>query len=492
MLVQLLLSAVALGSPFGSGCVLQRGRPVPVWGFADPGARVEVLFGGHAASASAGADGKWRVDLPAMEASDEGRVLSVSDGKSSASAADVLVGEVWLASGQSNMAFSFLSPNPRNRERGAGLVAQLTRCPRLRIAKVSVRAAQEPATHANVSWFAATPENLTGKRGSASAVAFFFAKTLLENLDVPVGVVDASVGATAIDSWIPAPEYVGMSPPEPGAKRYPPQVYFNGMVAPLAPFAFRGLVWYQGESNAKKGEIEKYPDKLRALRGGLARVLGNEGLSIRLAQIAPCSNPLVPEMQCAMARYAEGEPLASACVTADVGNLFDIHPNDKETVGRRLAALALKYDYGFDLRADSPRVVRGAAFRDGRVRLAVSDARSLYVYDPDWPYRSDPARSVSLGFELAGADGEWKPAKVANLVRTVTGRDSQTGNAASEFRGELEGVEIVLEAEGVPVPVRARHAFRKPWRSYVYNEASLPLGAFEIGLEPREGEGAPL
>jgi hypothetical protein len=136
----LLLAAVTFGAPFSDGCVLQRGRPVPVWGLASPGEEIKVVFADKSAVTHAGADGAWRVDLPALEASAEGRELKANG----AIVRDVLVGEVWLASGQSNMAFPLRAGNPRGTDRGGALAAGMTRIPALRYASVPSRRADRP------------------------------------------------------------------------------------------------------------------------------------------------------------------------------------------------------------------------------------------------------------------------------------------------------------------------------------------------------------
>lgn len=481
MMYSLLFAALTLGMPFSDGCVLQRDRPVPVWGSADPGASITVAFAGMERTATAGEDGRWRVDLGPFPASALARELKVSASGCELSVKDVLVGEVWLASGQSNMAFSFLSGNPRDRERNAGLVAELLRKPTIRMAKVPY--AKQPDARKKVRWFPAVRESLVSPQCRISAVALYFARTLEDVLDVPVGVLDVSVGASAIDSWIPSREYKGFVPPSPGPSRYPPQVFFDGMVAPLAPFACRGLIWYQGESNAKKGEWFHYPAKMKAMTTGWRRVFENPGLSLRMAAIAPCWNPLVPYFNLQQFRIAEDDPLASAVVTADVANLFDIHPNDKETVARRLAAQALKYDYALDIKADSP-VVTGWRAEGPKARLFTANAEKLFLYHPDWMYRSDIGRTEELGFELAGADGVWKQARILNLEKTVTGEDRLTKRPTSEFRGQISGKELVLEASGVESPVSVRYLFRKPWRAALYNEASLPMGPFLFAPVP--------
>jgi len=148
-------------------------------------------------------------------------------------------------------------------------------------------------------------------------------------------------------------------------------------------------------------------------------------------------------------------------VAADLGNLHDIHPNDKETVGQRLALLALKYDYGLDVKADSP-VVKAARVEDRRFVVEFGHAESLYVYNPD--------KSLNAGLEICGPDGIWKPGRIANL---------------KDNNGNIDGARLVVDAEGVAKPERLRHLHSPPWFGCLYNEVNLPLGPFEVGSGAR-------
>ena len=152
-------------------------------------------------------------------------------------------------------------------------------------------------------------------------------------------------------------------------------------------------------------------------------------------------------------------------VINDVGNLRDIHPNDKQTVGERLALLALKRDYGFaDLKADSP-TLRSWKVEGDKFVLSFNDVEGWYLYNGDW--------STSTGFEIAGADGKFVPAKIANLRMWKPER--------GESRGQIDGRDLVVVADGVKEPKKLRYLFSRPWKGTLYNEVNLPLGAFHIG-----------
>ena len=146
-------------------------------------------------------------------------------------------------------------------------------------------------------------------------------------------------------------------------------------------------------------------------------------------------------------------------VINDLGNLNDIHPNDKETVGQRLALLSLKYDYGFErLKADSP-TVKSVRAEDGKVVVEFDNAESLYIYNPD--------KSLTAGLEICGEDGEWKSAVIKNLKGD---------------KGLVDGAKLVVQAEGVAAPKKIRYLHSRPWFGCIYNEVNLPLGAFEKEL----------
>ena len=182
-------------------------------------------------------------------------------------------------------------------------------------------------------------------------------------------------------------------------------------------------------------------------------------------QLAPWGYDKIATIQEGQAIFAAAERNAGMAVINDRGNLADIHPNDKETVGQRLALLALKRDYGFtDLKADSP-TLKSWKIEGDKFILSFNDAESWYLYNWDW--------AVASGFEIAGEDGKFVPAKIDNLkVKEQKGYRSN---------GVIEGKDLVIRAEGVAQPKKLRYLFSRPWYGALHNEADLPLGAFHIG-----------
>lgn len=470
---------VRLADPFADGAVLQRGMRVPVWGTALPGERVTVSFAGQVAETAAGADGRWRVDLEAMDACREGRSLSAagSAGGEAAEARDVLVGEVWICSGQSNAEMPLVHAESARFHDAKGVMrANMTHKPLVRLCyQAAYWCNGEPRTNClkKVEWKPCTAETLLSAQ-SFSAVGTYFALELFSALDVPVGVVGAWWGGTPIEAWTPesglrsVPETAALADePVHGTWGWPkegfgkwkraqdqPRVLWNCMLAPWTPYAVRGVVWYQGENNVADGAA--YAPKMHAFYNGWAREFGNPDLRLRFVQVAPWGDERVPALQMAQARFAAEEPNAAMVAIGDAGNPRDIHPGDKETVGQRLAYLALARDYGFPFDADppSPRSwrVEGDAFV-----VEFAHAGRLCIYNPD--------KSLDAGLEICGADGEWKPAKIRNL---------------DGAGGRIDGPRLVVAADGVAAPRRLRYLHSSPWFGAIRNEAGLPAGPFEV------------
>ena len=481
---------VEFGTPFADGMVLQRGMPVAVWGTAEPGESVKVSFAGLDAEASADGEGRWLVRLPALEASAEGRALRAAAASGEASFSDVLVGEVWYCSGQSNAELPLVGDDPHFSDREGRLVAQMTRKPLVRYAYASdYKFSVEPRRKAGykVEWKTFTPDNL-GTKPSFSAVGAYFALELHSALGVPVGIVGSYWGGTNIDAWTPREGYagheealketVGWKTVEEGAwkdemKRGPviaahqqPSVLWNEMVEPWCPMSMRGFVWYQGCHNDKEPDL--YCEKMHALYDGWSRKFENPGLKLYFVQLAPFLRTWWG-IQLAQARFAAEEENAGMAVTVDVGNSYDVHPNEKEIVGRRLAALALSRDYGFtDLVADSP-TLKGVCSEEGRLILAFDRAKGWRYYAKDW--------GVDYGFEVAGNDGEWKKAYIVNASKGAK------KSLMWRTNGAVEGSDLILEAEGVEKPMKVRYLHEKPWVGGLFADSGLPLGPFEAEVK---------
>ena len=243
-----------------------------------------------------------------------------------------------------------------------------------------------------------------------------------------------------------------------------PSALWNGMVAAYAPMACRGFIWYQGCHNS--GEYQRYANKMHALYNGWAKEFANPDLKLYFVQLAPWGNDGIANIQMAQATFAAEEKNAAMAVINDVGNLRDIHPNDKRTVAKRLSLHALRRDYGWTSVRDNSPTVKGWKVDGEKFVLSFNDADGWYVYNPD--------RSLDVGFEVCGADGVWKPAEILNFVV------GKTRDGKPQRLGTVDGKDLVVASKDVKEPVKLRYLHSRPWFGALYNDACLPLGAFEI------------
>ncbi len=457
---------------FNDNMVLQRDKPVAVWGKADAGDTVSVAFGGAVAKATAGADGAWRATLPAMPACSTGKQLAISTAKGERVAyANVVVGEVWLCSGQSNMSMAMWSrptvSKHGNHERNGYLDCMIVDEPDVRGVKIPCVWSDKPKDLPRQTWEPFAP----GKQQFFSAIAFHYALILHRTLKVPVGVIQSAWGGTLIEPWISkegfesepslkdlAARPINTVPPIPDNDTKKPRrdnrhqqarALYNAMIHPLVPYTLRGAIWYQGESN--RGNGHAYADRLRALHYGWSKAFDCPDMPFYLVQIAPHGYGGDPTSNCeiweAEAEFARTQKNCGMAVIVDVGEIDNIHPADKRTVAMRLAALALNRTYGRkDVPCDSPVLkdwkIEGDAFK------LTFDHCSAWVMHGD-----EPAR-----FEVAGADGKFVPAK------TTLGKD---GTA-------------VVRADGVAAPKELRYMWSWRLLGRLKNEVGLPLAPFRI------------
>ncbi len=457
---------VDLALPFADHMVLQREMPVRVWGTADPGEKVSVRFAGQEVAAEADAKGAWRVELTPMEASREGRPLTVVGSATAEPVVvnDVLVGEVWFSSGQSNADVPIWGDWARYRDGRGALVLQKTRRPLVRLVYVK-RSFKKNGVKAR--WRTMTPDLYTDymKKGERlpSAVGYYYALELFNALDVPIGLVDSSEGGTPIEEWTPRSEYESRPELADVLKKRTSGLW-EGMVAPFAPMAIRGFIWYQGCANRWSPKL--YAEKMHALYDGWAKAFANPNLKLYYAQLAPYQQQTLG-IQLEQARFEREEKNAAMIVLSDAGNIHDIHPNDKQTVAERLALHALRRDYGFELRDNSPTL------REWRIE---GDAFVMTFNDADGWFAYSDKPAGAKGFEIAGEDGVYKPAEVRNYMMVPDKKDP----SGKSVRYLIHENKLVVSAEGVKEPKRLRYLFTAPWKGTLYNESCLPLGPFEI------------
>jgi sialate O-acetylesterase len=449
-----LMAAVTLPAIISDHMVLQRAAKVRVWGTAAPQEQVTVRFGGQAASTRAGADGSWRVALDLSDARSDASALTVRGEDNEIVVADVLVGEVWLASGQSNMQKPLGEQKGQQPTFNAEAEIAAADHPDIRLFKVARRNAASPAGDVGGSWVRCSPASVEASKFSAAA--YYFGRQLQATLHRPVGLIDSTVGGTRIELWTP-PEQLAASPPAPDSGPMAHALLFNGMIAGLAPFGIKGVIWYQGESNIlDTDDGAAYTPKMAALVAGW-RQRWQAPFPFYYVQVAPhsysVSRPLrvqhgaesVPLLWEAQAQALRIPDTAMVVTTDLVDNLRDIHPRDKKTVGVRLARLALVKSYGIGGIEPVGPSYRAMALRGDKAVLSFDHAEGLMARDG----------KALTWFEVAGADGVYRQAEVA-----------------------IDGATLIVGSPEVATPVAVRFAWHEAAQPNLVNGAGLPALPF--------------
>lgn len=453
---------VTLSPIIGSHMVLQRDSACPVWGWADAGEEVTVEFAGQKKSASPDTAGKWMVKLDAMKANATSQTMTIR-GKNTLSLEDVVVGEVWLCGGQSNMEWTVSGAANPKEEIAAG------EHPLIRHIKVANPGALKPDEKVQSNgWQNASPQTV----GGFTAVGYYFAREVRKSVDVPIGLLNANWGGTRIEPWTPPQGFKAVpalkdiadkldqypSKSEKPDKADPtktvvsvnigsPLSLYNGRIAPLVPFALQGALWYQGESNNGEGML--YLEKMKALIAGWRDVWQMPDMPFYYVQLAPFiygnANPenlaRIWEAQAAALKI----PHTGMAVLTDIGNTKDIHPKNKQEVGRRLALWALAKDYGKAGTVFSGPIFKTAKFDGGKATLSFDHAAGLTGKDGQ----------ALTHFVIAGEDKMFVPAKA-----------------------EISGDTIVVSAEGVAKATAVRFGWSHDAEPNLFNGAGLPASPF--------------
>ena len=492
-------TAVELPTMFGDHGVFQRGEAVPVWGWGEAGETVTVEFGGQKAAGKVGADGSWRVELKAMEANADGQTLKVGGSSSgSVEIKDILVGEVWMASGQSNMQWTLAQTERARQDIPAA------NHPGLRMFLTKQTTAAEPQRKVAGSWLETTPANA----GKFSAVGYYYGLKLHQELGVPVGIICTAWGGKpseaftsreglmtepegrtlvsqletaarnyneakaiaayekALESWKKKVEEIKAAnqtanpkqplprqPQKPSAPKLDPgkpMAIYNGMIHPWVGYALKGAIWYQGESNA--GRAKQYETIFPQLILDWRRLWKKE-LPFYFVQLAnfkkPSTEPGVPddwaELQNAQL-LTLSLPKTGMAVINDIGMANDIHPTNKLDVGERLARWALAKDYGKDDLVISGPLYKGSKIEGDKVRIDFDHAKGLKSRD------GGPLKR----FEIAGRDRKWHWAEAV-----------------------IEGESVVVSSNEVKRPVAVRYAWASnPEGANLVNGEGLPASLF--------------
>ncbi|MHB9106050.1 MAG: sialate O-acetylesterase [Armatimonadota bacterium] len=488
-----LRAEVTLPALFSDNMVLQRGIAAPVWGKAAPGEQITISIAGQQVTAAAGADGRWQARLAPLQAG--GPFQMTVAGKNTITLRNVLVGEVWVCSGQSNMQFMLVKARDGVRE------ADAANHPQIRLFTVPNATAAAPLADCAATWAVCSKDTVR----TFSAVAYFFARDLQQALGVPIGLIHSSWGGTPAEAWtdretlLADPALKGLTapldaklsdharkiyeqygdvlrawlqeadrakaegkplPPMPAdlsAAMYVPPLppntptsLFNGKIAPLVPFGIAGVIWYQGEANA--GRATQYRTLFPAMIRGWRRQWGQGDFPFLFVQLA---NYMAAKPEPGPSRWAElreaqamtlALPKTGMAVAIDVGEATDIHPTNKQDVGKRLALAAQAVAYGKPLEYSGPLYDR-MDVQGSTVRLRFIHAAGL---------RAGPAPGAELtGFAVAGEDKQFVWAKAV-----------------------IDGDTVVVSSDQVPAPVAVRYGWADNPACNLYNGAGLPASPF--------------
>ncbi len=462
--------------------VVQRGLPVHVWGMAAPHEAVSVTFRGETKSCTADDDGRWSIYLSPGEAS--GPFQMNIKATNTIALTDILVGDVWVASGQSNMEL------PMTALANAQTEIAAAQYPKIRLFMVKQKPADYPLEDVeSKGWAACTPETVA----RSSAVAYFFARHLQQKLGVPIGLVESFWGGTAAESWTSLhalsadaalmPVFAARAKtlaeesttvlrqqreerefqqaveqakaegkPLPWRQWHPdfaawaPAALYNGMIAPLTPFAIRGVIWYQGESNSGPERAQLYARLFQTMIRDWRNAWGEGDFPFLFVQIANWNT--APEALWPEVRDAQRQALVlkntGMAVTIDIGDAVDLHPKDKQDVGLRLALAARAIAFGEKIEWSGP-LVRQVTQEEHALRVWFDHASGLM------------AKGAELtGFEVAGADGKYSMAEA-----------------------KIVGESVIVSSSAVPTPVSVRYGWAANPNCNLFNKEGLPASPFQ-------------
>jgi len=430
-----------LATVFGNNMVIQRGLKVHVWGECNSNSSVQVSLGTQRSTGIAQSDGTWQVTLNRVPVGGPYTLSVASDG-SMTTVTNVLCGDVWLCSGQSNMQLPVKDVDPVEQK-----VALVDR-PGVRLCAVAKTPSPKPLSSADIRWSVCTPDSAR----NFSALACFFVSELLKAptlANVPIGLVDSSFGGTTCEGWIPEPALASFDPKDLHNSMFgiKPANLYNAMIAPLGQSAFKGVVWYQGESNS--AHPEAYPKLLATMISEWRKQFTQPALPFFIIQLPDYANlwegfywPWIREMQ---AKAVDQIPNTALVVGMNTTDGFNLHPKEKLEIGRRTALLARRIIYGEDIVAHGP-VFKSAQVEGPTVRVLFDTGGE--------PLASKVAGGVK-GFSLAGAEGEYR---FADAV--------------------IDGDSVIVQSGEVPQPKTVRYAWAAMPQASLINRAGLPAAPF--------------
>lgn len=454
IIVGIAVAKVRLPAFIGSNMVLQRNSLVNIWGHCDPMLEVSVTPSWNNLSYKTFADktGKWQIKVETPEAGGP-YTIRISDGEELI-LENIMLGDVWICSGQSNMEMTIHGNRGEHTEESISTLLGVAKYPHIRLFNMQVVSAASPQEDCPGSWEMPTVESVS----NFSAVAYHFGCTLSDVADIPVGLISTNWGASSIQAWISRESLEKLekelhvkfeSKPEMMKQKIPGALY-NGMIHPVTYYSAKGFIWYQGEGNRHE---YRYYDKMMAEMVNLWRTRwGNMSMPFYFVELAPHKNanandidrPLLVEAQ---HRAHKMIPYSGIAGTSDIGDYYTIHPPRKREVGIRLALITLANDYGIKgIEVTGPVFCEADYGDDGVVLVSFDHA----------PYGFRAERDLS-GFELAGADRKFYSAKAI----IIPGKN-----------------QVKISCDSVPVPVAVRYAFRNWCVGNLYNTSGIPAAPF--------------
>lgn len=477
-------AAIRLHGLFADDMVLQQGMPVPIWGQAEPGETITVEFGTQAARAEVDKDGAWKLNLLNLKAGGPYELKVKGTKSEPVTLKNVLVGEVWICSGQSNMEWSMTATRDAQKNIAAAKhpnirLFYVPKAPAAQPQKSlgDTRKAQQTAAQkvfrdkdGNPVWHECAPENVA----SFSAVAYYFGRKLHQERKVPIGLIQTAWGGTAAERWTSA-EVLKTKFGLTGLKG---SDLYNGMIAPLVPFAFRGAIWYQGESNV--GRAWQYRFLFPAMIRNWREDWNQGDFPFLFVQIAPydygnkdhCA--VLREAQLHTAQTVENTAMA---VINDYGNNGDIHPIDKDPVGTRLALAALALAYKEDVPYTGP-LYDGHKVEGSKIVLSFKNAaKGLEARGLEIP----TTVRVFKGKKVVGRKEEPIKVPAGKLVGfTIAGKDGKFVEAEAEIQGNT----VVLSSAQVQAPVAVRYGWSDMPVLNLFDGTGLPATPFRTDNFP--------
>ena len=447
---------VILPRIFGHNMVLQRNKPLNVWGKASVGEQVSVQFAGQYKTTKADSEGKWSVKLASLKTSNIPAEM-VIQGKNTITLTNILVGEVWLCSGQSNMEYTMRknSKVARPNVEGQNPVDELqfAKNPNIRIFLVNRKELVKPDS-LHRGWSIAKDSALR----SFSAVGYFFAKEINRQIDVPVGMISSAIPGSRIEPWI-STEAFAESPDFKDKKvDGEPAKFYNPMILPLEQFAMRGFLWYQGESNCFLKDSVQYTKKLTTLISSWRKAWHDKKMPFYYVQLVPyryslskdkvvLDNKTLPTFWEAQANVSKILPHTDYVTTTDlIDAVTELHPSYKWEIGKRLALLALKNDYG-----KNKIVTSGPDFESIKIE---NDKAIISFKNAETGLLSKDGKDLTF-FEISGNDGHFV-----------------TANA------HIQGKTVVVSAPNISEPKAVRFAWDEKAKPNLFNQVGLPARPF--------------